>query len=116
MSFALENLKYLRNLRAWTQEEMANKLGMKRSNLAAVEEGRVKVSLDLAAVICRVFRLTMDDFYHTDLSDIQNRLRSNKKVGNLEKKEMYSVDDIRNAFNKVFPNWETGWHLLKTKL
>ena len=37
MSQAGQNLKYLRKLRGWTQEEFAVKLGIKRSLIGAYE-------------------------------------------------------------------------------
>ena len=37
MAIAGKNLKYLRKLRGWTQEEFSNKLGIKRSLLGAYE-------------------------------------------------------------------------------
>ena len=40
MSQAGQNLKYLRKLRGWTQEEFAVKLGIKRSLIGAYEEER----------------------------------------------------------------------------
>ena len=40
MSVANKNLKYLRKLRGWTQEEFAQKLRIKRSLLGAYEEER----------------------------------------------------------------------------
>ncbi len=42
MSIAAQNLKYLRKLRGWTQEEFANKLKIKRSLLGAYEEERAE--------------------------------------------------------------------------
>ena len=43
-SLAGQNLKYLRKLRGWTQEEFANKLGIKRSLVGAYEEERADPS------------------------------------------------------------------------
>ena len=40
MAVANKNLKYLRKLRGWTQEEFAKKLRIKRSLLGAYEEER----------------------------------------------------------------------------
>jgi transcriptional regulator with XRE-family HTH domain len=45
MSYAGKNLKYLRKLRGWTQEEFANKLKIKRSLVGAYEEERAEPRL-----------------------------------------------------------------------
>ena len=49
MSQAGLNLKYLRKLRGWTQEEFAAKLDIKRSLLGAYEEERAEPRIDVLA-------------------------------------------------------------------
>jgi transcriptional regulator with XRE-family HTH domain len=39
MAISNQNLKYLRKLRGWTQEEFSGKIRIKRSLLGAYEEG-----------------------------------------------------------------------------
>ena len=51
MSIAGQNLKYLRKLRGWTQEEFASKLGIKRSLLGAYEEERAEPRLEVLETI-----------------------------------------------------------------
>jgi transcriptional regulator with XRE-family HTH domain len=69
MSIANQNLKYLRKLRGWTQEEFANKLHIKRSLLGAYEEERADPRIDVLEVVCDMFKLTLDDILRKDLSD-----------------------------------------------
>lgn len=69
MSIANQNLKYLRKLRGWTQQEFADKLRIKRSLIGAYEEERAKPHLDVLESICDIFKLTMDDILRKDLSD-----------------------------------------------
>ena len=69
MSFANQNLKYLRKLRGWTQQEFADKLRIKRSLIGAYEEERAKPHLDVLENICDIFKLTMDEILRKDLSD-----------------------------------------------
>jgi transcriptional regulator with XRE-family HTH domain len=68
MSFAGKNLRYLRKLRGWTQEEFANKLKIKRSLLGAYEEERAEPRLDVTESICGIFKLSMEEFFLKDLS------------------------------------------------
>ena len=56
MSTANQNLKYLRKLRGWTQQEFADKLRIKRSLLGAYEEERAKPHLDVLETICDIFK------------------------------------------------------------
>ncbi len=69
MSIAGQNLKYLRKLRGWTQEEFANKLGIKRSLIGAYEEERADPRLDVLEILADMFKLTLDDLLLKDLSD-----------------------------------------------
>ena len=68
MSFAGKNLRYLRKLRGWTQEEFANKLKIKRSLLGAYEEERAEPRLEVTETICNIFKMTMEEFFLKDLS------------------------------------------------
>lgn len=69
MSQAGQNLKYLRKLRGWTQEEFAVKLGIKRSLIGAYEEERADPRLEVLEVVCDIFKLTLDELLLKDLSN-----------------------------------------------
>jgi transcriptional regulator with XRE-family HTH domain len=69
MSIAGQNLKYLRKLRGWTQEEFANKLGIKRSLIGAYEEERADPRLDVLEILADIFKLSLDELLLKDLSN-----------------------------------------------
>jgi transcriptional regulator with XRE-family HTH domain len=69
MAIANKNLKYLRKLRGWTQEEFAQKLRIKRSLLGAYEEERAEPRIDVLETVCDIFKLTLDDLLRKDVSD-----------------------------------------------
>lgn len=69
MSIANKNLKYLRKLRGWTQEEFAQKLRIKRSLLGAYEEERAEPRIDVLEVVADMFKLTLDDLLRKDVSE-----------------------------------------------
>src|SRR5437868_787816 len=68
MSVACQNLKYLRKLRGWTQEEFANKLGIKRSLIGAYEEERADPKLEVLEIMSDMFKVSLDELLRTDLS------------------------------------------------
>ena len=68
MSQAGLNLKYLRKLRGWTQEEFANKLGIKRSLIGAYEEERADPRLDVLEMVADIYKLSLDELFLKDLS------------------------------------------------
>ena len=68
MSIACKNLKYLRKLRGWTQEEFAAKLKIKRSLLGAYEEERAEPRIDVLEVVGDIFKLSLDELLRKDLN------------------------------------------------
>ncbi len=68
MSIAGINLKYLRKLRGWTQEEFAYKLDIKRSLVGAYEEERADPRIDVLEKVAQMFKLTLDELLLKDLS------------------------------------------------
>ncbi|MEP7233107.1 MAG: LexA family transcriptional regulator [Ginsengibacter sp.] len=69
MPVAGQNLKYLRKLRGWTQEEFANKLGIKRSLVGAYEEERAEPRIDVLEIVGDIFKVTLDELLLRDLTE-----------------------------------------------
>ncbi|KYP13516.1 XRE family transcriptional regulator [Flavihumibacter sp. CACIAM 22H1] len=69
MSFAGKNLKYLRKLRGWTQEDFAAKLKIKRSLLGAYEEERAEPRLEVLELVSELFKVSLDELFLKDLED-----------------------------------------------
>jgi transcriptional regulator with XRE-family HTH domain len=69
MNYANANMKYLRKLRGWTQEEFANKLDIKRSLLGAYEEERAEPRFDVLETVCDMFKLTMDELMRKSMNE-----------------------------------------------
>ncbi len=69
MSQAGQNLKYLRKLRGWTQEEFSTKLKIKRSLLGAYEEDRADPRIEVLEIVCSIFKTTMDELLLKDISN-----------------------------------------------
>ncbi len=69
MSIAGQNLKYLRKLRGWTQDEFAIKLGIKRSLIGAYEEERADPRLEVLEVLADIFKLSLDELLLKALSN-----------------------------------------------
>ena len=83
MSIANRNLKYLRKLRGWTQEEFAQKLRIKRSLLGAYEEERAEPRIDILEVVADMFRLTLDDLLRKDVSDNKSNYLAKRRAHKL---------------------------------
>lgn len=77
---ASKNMKYLRKLRGWTQEELANKLGIKRSLVGAYEEERAEPRIDVLEAVCDIFKLTLDEILRKDLSDNKSNYLARRRA------------------------------------
>ncbi len=56
-------LKVLRAERDWSQSDLAERLGISRQSVNAIETGRYDPSLPLAFRISSVFALTIEDIF-----------------------------------------------------
>jgi transcriptional regulator with XRE-family HTH domain len=68
MSYAGKNLRFLRKSKGWTQEEMADKLRIKRSLVGAYEEERAEPKLEALEIMSELFKLSLDQLLLQDLS------------------------------------------------
>ena len=94
MSQAGQNLKYLRKLRGWTQEEFANKLRIKRSLIGAYEEERADPRLEVLEIIADMFKLSLDELLLKDLSNTSGSYLAKRR-----QQKMMSAD--RNVIHFV---------------
>lgn len=86
--------KKLRELRLsleYTQEYVANRVGVNTSHISNIENNRVKISLTTLVNICNVLHITVDyvlsSEYPTENSAIDNEILKELKACNNNKKE-----------------------------
>ena len=107
MNYIAENIKYLRKNKGITQEQLANKIGVKRSNIGAYEENRAEPKLRVLLNICHYFNIDVDSIITkkiennstTQKIDIEgNQLRIlSILVDNENDKELISVVPVKAA-------------------
>lgn len=56
-------LKVLRAMRDWSQQDLAERLGVSRQSVNAIETGRYDPSLPLAFRIAEVFALPIEEIF-----------------------------------------------------
>ena len=83
MSTAGKNLKYLRKLRGWTQEEFATKIQIKRSLLGAYEEERAEPRIDVLELVGELFKLTLDELLLKDLAETKGNYLAKRRAQKL---------------------------------
>jgi len=67
MDFIHTNIKFLLKQKAWTQEQLAAELDIKRSLIGSYEEGRAKPNYEVLAEIAKIFKHTIDNLITRDL-------------------------------------------------
>jgi len=105
MSVAGQNLKYLRKLRGWTQEEFAAKLGIKRSLLGAYEEERAEPRIEVLEVVGDMFKLTLDELLRKELSDTKGNYLSRRRA----QKMAAATNDIQLVPVKAAAGYLAGY-------
>jgi transcriptional regulator with XRE-family HTH domain len=68
------NLKRLRKQKGWTQEEFAQKIGIKRSLLGAYEEGRAEPNLQTLIRISKIFGCSIETLITENILGIDNKI------------------------------------------
>ena len=59
-------LRVLRATKEWSQSDLADKLGVSRQTVNAIETGKYDPSLPLAFKMARVFNLTIEDIFESN--------------------------------------------------
>lgn len=100
MSQAGRNLKHLRKLRGWTQEEFAIKLNIKRSLIGAYEEERADPRLDVLEMVSDIFKLSLDELLLKDLANTAESYlmkRRNMKLAQQGEKNLIHFVPVKAA-------------------
>ena len=59
-------LRELRAARGWSQAELAERLGVSRQTVNAIETGKYDPSLELAFRIAKLFKARIEELFHPD--------------------------------------------------
>ncbi len=67
------NIRYLRKRNGWSQEQLAERLQIKRSSIAAYESKNVRPRLDLVLAMSKLFKVSISDLIEKDLAKAEWR-------------------------------------------
>jgi transcriptional regulator with XRE-family HTH domain len=71
MTLLRDNIRLLRKRKGWTQQDLADSTGLKRSLIGAYEEGRAEPSVEKLIGFSEVFSVSVDDLVGIDLSQTE---------------------------------------------
>jgi transcriptional regulator with XRE-family HTH domain len=111
MSIVSSNIKYLRKSNHLTQEQLAEKIGIKRSLLGAYEEGRADPRLNNLLKISEIFNVSVDSLISEDVSEFESAFGN--VFNNKPKTKVLSitVDDAGEEYIDLIPQKATAGYL-----
>lgn len=111
------NLKILRKKLGYTQAQLAEKLGVKRSLIGAYEEGRAEPKLSTLVNMARLFEISLDQLITADLSQEQQpqpqQTLALPQTANAEKFRVLAitVDKENNEYIELVPQKASAGYL-----
>lgn len=63
MTTVRNRVKELREAKDWTQQQLADQVGVSRQSINSIERNRYVPSLELALLFARVFGVSTDDIF-----------------------------------------------------
>ncbi|MEZ4935537.1 MAG: helix-turn-helix transcriptional regulator [Saprospiraceae bacterium] len=77
-----ENLRALRKRMKWSQEELAERLGLNRGNIASYESGTAEPKICNLVKFARLFNISIFDLTHSDLKEETNFIQATQRQSN----------------------------------
>lgn len=71
MTYTAKNIKHLRLLKGWSQEQLANELGVTRSRIGSYEEQRCDPPIDVLIRLSGLFHVAIDALVKCNLSRVE---------------------------------------------
>ncbi len=119
------NIRFLRKLNGFNQEELANKLNIKRSNIAAYETKNVEPRLRIILELAKLFNIDVSTFLSTTLDaetkyeefikeDIE--LFTDTEFINVDKSHIDNFIDKSIQIKKILTGFKSFYAFKKSKI
>ena len=115
--FLQQNIRLLRKRLKLSQEEMANRVGLNRGNIASYENGTAEPKICNLLKIANLFGISIIDITQKDLSDKKLLAEASNSYQNLSSNELELMDQFlrrSEELEKVFQSIHTCF-LFKAK-
>jgi transcriptional regulator with XRE-family HTH domain len=111
MSIVSDNIKFLRKNNHFTQEQLAEKIGIKRSLLGAYEEGRADPRLNNLLKISEVFKISVDTLISENVSEFESTFGNVFNKRPKTKVVSITVDDEGEEYIDLIPQKASAGYL-----
>ena len=93
-----DNLRNLRKIKNFSQEKLAEKVGVSRQSISKWECGEAYPEMDNILILCKIFNCKLNDLVHEDLTDISSLGEDVKmNVVKLKKEKQEKVKGLSKA-------------------
>ena len=93
-----EKIKIMREMNQWTQEEVAEKLGMSTTGYAKIERGQTNVSVEKLKQIAQVFNLNVAQLLDDDERFVNEKLSlENEKLKQLLSAKESEIEALKKV-------------------
>ena len=96
-----DKLVELRKKNGYSQEELAEKLGVSRQSVSKWESNNTYPETDKIIQIANLFDYSMDDLINDKITDIEGSLRKNKNIYNIWDSLLEFITKTINMFSKM---------------
>ena len=96
-----DKLVELRKKNGYSQEELAEKLGVSRQSVSKWESNNTYPETDKIIQIANLFECSMDDLINDKITDVDGALRKNKNIYNVWDSLLEFITKTINMFSKM---------------
>ena len=104
-----DNLRALRKRMRWSQEELAEKIGLNRGNIASYENGTAEPKICNLVKMAHLFKVSVYDLTHSNLRTEEAYISATQRNGNgnpvsvedILKSYLTETDDFENAIKGI---------------
>lgn len=87
MKYLADNIRYLRKKLGWSQEKLAEMLGLNRGNIASYEKGMAEPKLENLIKMMELFKIEIKDLVEIDLSGMEKLGNEISRLGEKENED-----------------------------
>lgn len=94
-----DKIRLMREIRHWSQEEMASKMNMSLSGYAKIERGETKLHYDKLVQIAQIFNMNLSDLVDSDkgvvfcMNDNSDYIYTN--YGNISNSDIIEIEKLK---------------------
>jgi transcriptional regulator with XRE-family HTH domain len=88
-----EKIKLLRQTQGWSQEEMANKLGMSANGYGHIERGKTNLDLSRLEQIAQLFDIALTELFDSNEKNVFNLITAEQATSSQNTHNHFNIGD-----------------------